>query len=336
MGMELNPESTNKMIRLAAVGDIMLGDHPVRLGHGVKTATAAHGPAYLFEHVRPILKENDIVFGNLEAVLSDAGLVRGRLESEEFRGSPICIPALRDAGFTILSFSNNHCLEHGEEAFWNTVYELQKHDIFVAGIKGPDGRCIPYRTTKSGLDILLLSYSLCREDYYKGTAIPYTLQSPGGVLEEVRFFREESDILIVSLHWGYEHVKYPAPSQVAFAHQLVDEGVNVILGHHPHILQGVEKYKRSVVVYSLGNFIFDMWQRSTRESMIFRVNIAQNVITGLEAVPVYISNRFQPQPVHGDKRKVWNVQIERVNRRVTGGCSASDRSQPGSLEDSEA
>src|SRR5437867_4208671 len=108
MGMELNPESTNKMIRIAAVGDIMVGDHPVKLGHGVRSTLTRLGHDYLLARVRDALTGNDIVCGNLECVLSDSGLVRGRLASEEFRGSPSCVSALKDAGFNVLGLANNH------------------------------------------------------------------------------------------------------------------------------------------------------------------------------------------------------------------------------------
>lgn len=282
-------------LSLVAVGDLMFGDHPVRFGNGVRSQTEKLGPDYLFSKVKSVWNDADIVFGNLEAVLSDIGLVRQKVESAEFRGAPSTVPALKRAGFNLLNFANNHCMEYGLDAFWETVDLVRKQGIVVTGLRSDAGGCIPYKIEKDGMKATLLSYSLCCENYYKGREVPYAFSTEEKVLQEVSAYRDRSDVLIVSLHWGEEYMTYPSPQQVVFARRLIDQGVHLILGHHTHVLQGVEKYKKGVIVYSLGNFIFDMWQRPTRQSMMLKVTLSKDGTSEIEMIPVYINDLFQPE-----------------------------------------
>jgi len=284
-------------IKLVAVGDIMLGDHPVTFGHGVKSMIEESGGESPFAKVSELLRGGDIVFGNVEAVLSDQGLVRGNLVSEEFRGSPRFGSMLTAAGFNVVGFSNNHCMEHGDAAFWDTVRVLRSNGMQVAGLVDSSGLCNPVKLSINGLQAIVLSYSLCPENYHKGPSVPYAHQQNfDKVLSEVASFHGQADILLLSLHWGYEYIDYPSPKQVQLAHRLVDEaGVNIVIGHHPHVLQAVERYRDAVIVYSLGNFVFDMWQRPTRESMAFQATISNEGRIDYNLIPLWINNKRQPE-----------------------------------------
>jgi len=288
-------------IKLVAVGDIMLGDHPVTFGHGVKSMIEKSGGESPFTKVSHLLRGNDIVFGNVEVVLSDQGLVPGNLVSEEFRGSPRFGPMFAEAGFNVVGFSNNHCMEHGEAAFWDTVQVLRANGMQVAGLADPNGCCKPVTMSVNGLQVIVLSYSLCPENYHKGPSVPYAHQQNfDEVLSEVISFRGQADLLLLSLHWGYEYIEYPSPKQVQLAHRLVDEaGVDVIIGHHPHVLQAVERYRDAVIVYSLGNFVFDMWQRPTRNSMAFQASISKGGQIDYNLVPLWINDKRQPETQSG-------------------------------------
>lgn len=298
---------TKDRISIAAVGDIMLGDHPVRFGNGVRSLTDAVGVQHVFSEVRGELEGCDIVFGNLEVCHSNAGLVEGVLESEEFRGAPSAIPVLRQVGFNVLSMANNHAMEHGLEAFWDTKNHLEENGIFAAGVDGSDGGCIPFQFRDTTSPICLLSYSLRPENYFKLGVVPYslradTLDRERRILDEVRSAKAQAGAVIVSLHWGEEFLDYPSASQVIFAHKLVDAGASLILGHHPHVLQGIERYNGAVIAYSLGNFVFDMWQTPTRVSMVLKVQ-CDNSTVEFEAVPAYINSSFQPVLLDGVERQ---------------------------------
>jgi hypothetical protein len=316
----------SECVKLMAVGDIMLGDHPVRFGHGVKSTIEKSGGVSPFARVEGLLAGNDIVFGNVEAVLSDHGLMRGNLLSEEFRGSPTFIPMLASAGFNVVSFANNHCMEHGSDAFWDTVNRLKVQNIQIAGLSLPSGSCKPVEMSIRGCNVLLLSYSLCPENYYKGSTVPYAHQQDfEKVLEDVKSFRGQADLLLISLHWGYEYVDYPSPKQVQLAHRLVDEaGVNLIIGHHPHVLQAVERYQKAVIVYSLGNFVFDMWQHRTRESMIFAANISSKGDLAFDIRPITLGRDYRPAPIDKPFHKPFFHRMVELENQFKTQCLVHD------------
>jgi gamma-polyglutamate biosynthesis protein CapA len=316
-------------ISIIGVGDIMLGDHPVRIGNGVRSQIERNGMEWLFSEVKHLFAGSDVVFGNLEVVHSDLGLKPNYLPSMEFRASPESVSAVRAAGFTVVGLANNHCMEHGRSAFLETVDRLTAVGVAVAGIRGPERGVEPYEMTAAGRKVVLLAFSMRPEAYSKEPVLPYCLADENEILQRVAEVRERADVLILSLHWGEEFMEYPSRSQVAFAHRLVDAGVNVILGHHPHVLQGVERYRGAVIAYSLGNFVFDMWQEETRGSMILRVQIGEDGAANYEIVPVHISDRFQPIPLEGDKNAKALTEIARLSAMIPGDQSDAPAADSG-------
>ena len=253
----------NKIV-ITAVGDIMLGDLPMCNGFGVGSTIKKYGSKFIFEKIKDELS-GDIIMGNLEAVLSDKNKNTFSINSMSLRGSPKSVEGLKYAGFNILSLANNHSLEHGYEALYDTIGLLNKNNILSlgVGIKKEIARkpvVFNIKTKK----IVFLSYCL-RPDKtaYKST------DNKKEVLKDVIDTKRYADCIILSLHWGDEFVQSPAPWQIEFAHKLIDNGVSIILGHHPHVLQGIEEYNGGIIAYSLGNFVFDMWQQKERESLIF-------------------------------------------------------------------
>ena len=322
-------------IKLVAVGDIMLGDHPVTFGHGVKSMIEKSGGESPFDKVSDLLRGGDIVFGNVEAVLSDQGLVQGNLVSEEFRGSPQFGSMLSEAGFNVVGFSNNHCMEHGDSAFWDTVRVLRSNGMQVAGLADSNGSCHPVTISVNGVSVMVLSYSLCPENYHKGPSVPYAHQQNfDKVLSEVVSFRGQADILLLSLHWGYEYMDYPSPKQVQLAHRLVDEaGVNLIIGHHPHVLQAVERYRDAVIAYSLGNFVFDMWQRPTRESTAFQATLSKGGQIDYSLVPLWINDKRQPEILSGtDRESMFFNKMSHLQDLLDQHCLAHDLSSQNSID----
>lgn len=284
----------SEFINLKAVGDLMLGDHPVCFGHGVRSVIEQRGFGFIKARLGNILANTDIVFGNLETVLSNNGLDPDSLASAELRGRPEEAKELAAMGFNFINVANNHALQHGIEAFDETVDLLANSQIEVVGLA--DGlRCQVKQFKKNDQEVLILSYSLRPEKYYKGDVIRYAQVTEDVILAHVKELRHKKQApIVLSLHWGEEYLNYPSRSQVDFAHSLVDSGVNLILGHHPHVLQGVEKYKGGVIAYSLGNFIFDKWQRNPRESVIIDCHLNHNGVIDYKLIPILINRNYQP------------------------------------------
>ena len=125
---------------------------------------------------------------------------------------------------------------------------------------------LPVSITVAGVGLTFLGYSLRPRQYFTEEPL-YAEGREDGILSDVRAARGESDVVIVSLHWGEEFIDRPSPDDVRLAHAIVDGGADLIIGHHPHVLRGVERRGRGWIVYSLGNFVCDMhWEEPLRET----------------------------------------------------------------------
>ena len=285
---------TNHTLKLIAVGDIMLGDHPVCLGHGVRSQMEIAGIDHPFKFVSPILRKSDVVFGNLECVLSDAEYDKGTIESREMRGRPEFAEALVKAGFTVVSVANNHVMQHGRIAFEETIDVLSSIGIFPVG-KMMDGRSNVFRCRKGDIKLAIISYSL-RPEKHCPKERAYALGDQDLICRHIHELANDNFNVIVSLHWGEEYMNYPSYEQTVQGHMFINEGTGLVLGHHPHVLQGVEKYNEGYIVYSLGNFVFDKWQPNPRQTIILEAEITKQGIKSLTCRPIHINNHYQPKP----------------------------------------
>lgn len=278
-------------LTLAAVGDIMLGDHPVCFGHGIRSKIR-RGEPLIAPELRRLLADADVVLGNLECILSDIGHDERRLKSSEMRGDPASIALVKDAGFNALCVANNHMLQHGAPAYLDTMQRLRDNGIEPVGLY-EEGRSNLATFGDGDTRVAMLGFSLRPEHFCKDNRY-YASATPEIILEQVAAVRRShaDHALIVTLHWGEEYLHAPSASQVDFAHRLVDAGVAVVIGHHPHVVQGVEEYGAGLIAYSLGNFIFDSWQDPTRESLLLQCEFRGNALHGHTLVPVQIDRNY--------------------------------------------
>ena len=135
------------------------------------------------------------------------------------------------------------------------------------------------------------------------------------------------DVVVVSLHWGDEFIDAPSPEDVALAHDIMDAGADLIIGHHPHVLRGVERYGRGYIVYSLGNFVCDMlWDERMRETAIVRCRLSRNGASDLTMVPARIGDDYRPTPLDGAPAAALLERIAALDATVwTHTTTAADR-----------
>lgn len=296
----------NQEITLMAVGDIMLGDHPICMGHGVGSKIKKRGVVYPFQKVAFILKKGDIIFGNMEAVLSGKGKNRKDISPLQLRAAPEAVEGLKYAGFNVLSLANNHALEHGQEGLCETINILSENNIRYVGVNADIAKARkPLIMHTKGLTLALLAYCLVPDK----TAY-LSVKDTEEICSDAKEAKSSADIVIVSLHWGNEYIRRPSPSQIKLAHQIIDSGANIILGHHPHVLQGVEEYHGGVIAYSLGNFVFDTWQEKMRKSLILRVCFSKEGINDIELLPVHINRNYQPELLQGERARDLLSEME--------------------------
>jgi poly-gamma-glutamate capsule biosynthesis protein CapA/YwtB (metallophosphatase superfamily) len=288
-----------------AIGDIMLGR-----GVGARLRKAG-GYHKAFEKVSFYLNMGDVVFANLETPLtaSSHGLDKNR--KIVLKAEPESVVALTSAGINLVSLANNHIMDYYEKGLMDTIELLDLNNIAYAGAgEDIDEARNPAIIEKNGLKIGLLAYTDMAELVFAGN--PYLSFAAGNeksgvaprkyeiVMEDVSKAREQVDLLAVSLHWGIEESFKIAPEQVEFARNLIDNGVDLILGHHPHQFQGIEMYKGKPIIYSMGNILFDQNDPENMESFIVDMRYEGNELKEFTAIPVRILEKSYVEIQEGE------------------------------------
>lgn len=294
-------------VRLTAVGDIALSDHPLLYGHGVKSQL--NRGENIFESVRDILRDSDITLGNLECPLSNVNM-GDNLTEKTFRGEPRFCEILKDAGFSILTIANNHMMHHGEEVFKDTIEHLLNNHIKPIG-GSLDTNYTYYIQEIDGIRLCVIGYSIIKERH--STKPLYFYDNTEALIKLVEEVNQKVDYIILSIHWGEEDLDRPTKEIIDLSRMLCDRGVSVILGHHPHVLQAIEKYRGSIIFFSLGNFVFDcIWDKKYRNSVIAKLIFTKKSID-YELIPINISKSYRPEPVVGRRKKSIIDYISKIS-----------------------
>ncbi len=242
--------------------------------------------SYPFEKLSSFLKEKDLVFVNLETPLSNHRRAYG-----VFISDPRYTQSIKDAGISMVSLANNHIFDAGEIGFLDTINNLNREGIpYVGGGNNFDearlGKFIELRDTK----FIILSYTQWCNLSHTSMAAEYPGILPLDrdiIIEDIARAREKADFVFVSLHWGIENDPIVHPLQVEIAHYLIDHGADAIIGHHPHIPQGIEIYKERPIIYSLGNLIFfEADKRWHSDNFMADIIIEKKRIQGVIIYPV--------------------------------------------------
>jgi poly-gamma-glutamate synthesis protein (capsule biosynthesis protein) len=293
-------------LTIYAVGDVMLGEQPLCYNFGVKSVIKSEGANYLFNDVKDIFKNGDIVFGNLEAPISNHTDKKG-FEANFFRAEPNVIEGLKNANFNVLSVANNHIMEHGERAFLSALSLLKENNISPVGVANK-----AEILEIDGFKIAIMAYSFI--DDFISNPFYNKVGSGEKILEDIKNIRNSVDLVILSLHWGYEYIPFPSPEQVEIGRKLIDCGADVILGHHAHVIQGYEIYKGRPIIYGFGNFIFDhTYIKSTQKSIIAKIKVDMNTKDiNIDFIPVICDHKEYYPTIVGDKDrdKILNLISE--------------------------
>jgi poly-gamma-glutamate capsule biosynthesis protein CapA/YwtB (metallophosphatase superfamily) len=284
-------ESPADEVCLIAVGDIMLSRY---VDHKMQRLKDFQHP---FSMTQDMLRAADIVFGNLECPITPGRKIYNM--EMVFRADPAVAKALKEAGVTLVSLANNHTLNFGARGLTDTFRYLKEADIkFVGAGESLAAAYAPVYLERKGQKFAFLAYQFARyrapEDQ-PGLACMELERMVQGVQEA----RSQADFVIVSLHAGDEYAEEPNLAQVTFAHAAIDAGADLVLGHHPHVVQKIEVYQEKFICYSLGNFVFDQNDRKAREGLVARIMFAGKEIKSLEAIPVVIKGWTTPEIAAG-------------------------------------
>ncbi len=281
--------------RLIAVGDLQLGDSATCVGFGFRSRVPDRDLGAGLQRFAAAVGRAPLIFANLETPLSDLGLDRRRRRSIQLRGAPSYAEVLRTAGFTVLNVANNHALEHGADAFLDSVSRVVDSGIAVCGRVGTNGWAAqPVLQDAGGVQVGFLGYSLRPSSAAQGQRW-HAQPSHEEIQADVRRVRSLADCVVVSLHWGEEFAPVPSASEVALAHAIVDAGAAVVLGHHPHVARPVERYGNAVIAYSLGNFIGDMiWYAPHREGLVLDCELTRQGVRSVRVWRSRVGDSFLP------------------------------------------
>ena len=240
------------MTKLTFIGDIFPGDEIFTVGFGIKSKSTLDRVHQWAGNISNTIGKADYIVGNLESPLIDKLFAK----NNTFFGSTLFANVLKESGVNVLSIANNHILEHGTEGFEQTVRLLKDKGIKTIGQNENGAPSI--LTIKHG-DITICLSGFCDEKVCNiENPRCYASLVENDILETLEKMKaNHADIIIFVFHWGNEYIQMPSLEQKALAHKLIDKGANLIIGHHPHVIQPYEKYHGGHIVYSLGNFCFD-------------------------------------------------------------------------------
>ena len=319
------------------------------MSHSKRTLVVAVGdvcvdraePDSIFDLIRGEIKEADLAFCQIETTYSERGSPNP-LARIPFRASPANVAAIARAGFNVASFASNHCMDWGEQAFADTLANLNASGVKTFGAGGNIAAARkPLVIEHNGNRLGWLAYcSILHSKFWADSKRPgaaparaHTLYEPleafqpgtpartlsfpydedlENMCEDIRLLREDVDIVLVSMHWGI-HFKEGeiARYQVSYAHRAIDAGADVIIGHHAHILKPAEIYREKPIFYSLCNFAFD--QRYSPEAW----NDPERAERRLHLNPTWtLDPEFQTYPFPKDSRKSILVKIACEDRRI--------------------
>lgn len=302
---EAEKEEPPVSITISAAGDCTLGtDENFDQSRSLNAYYDENGPAYFLQSVKPVFEADDLTIVNMEGTLTES---TSRMDKTfAFKGPADYTKILTEGSVEAANLANNHSRDYGEQSYTDTIAALDAAGIVNFG----------YDRT-AVMDVNGVKVGLV------GT---YELAEGMGCEEEmianIKAVEDQgAQIVIVSFHWGIERENYPDETQVNLAHSAIDHGADLVLGHHPHVLQGIEVYNGKNIVYSLGNFCFGGNSNpSDKDTMIFQQTftvqngeLVEDNVTNV--IPCSLSsesgrNTYQPTPLEGEEKDRVMAKIE--------------------------
>ncbi len=307
-------QAEQKSVTMLFGGDVMLA-------HWVPDHLKRSGLDYPFRAIQPLLQHADIRFCNLEDPIGKPDTTKRRDKKYTFALSAKYRGALNFAHFDIVNMANNHIMDFGKNLADSTLFYLNQLGIKSVGYgQNAESAPGPAILSKDGVTIGFLGYSMTfpkdfwATDSTAGTAYPDTRN----FVNRIKDLNDKVDFTVVSFHWGAENSDSTKKYQQVFAHRAIDAGADLIIGHHPHVWQGLEIYKHRLIAYSLGNLSFGSFSPTAIESGLLQVQAGHDTIFDAKIFPLDVKNvevRFQPRPVHGKEATHFLSELRRYSAR---------------------
>ncbi len=286
---------------------------------------AANGADWPFQKMQPHLDRADLLFGNMESVLLPESYPDEQIDPDGLCGKYDGTAALKRAGFDFACLANNHVLDGGHISMFHTRQVIESRGVATGGVGATQEEARRMVTLRAReLKLGFLCY--CEDTNYSlGTTGPcHAYYTPEAVLADVARCRREVDVLVVSIHADLEFMDTPSPPRREAFRQIARAGATVVLGHHPHVPQGVERIGHSLIAYSLGNFYFAAHTSPymkdngphTAHSFLLLVEVGRDGVKGFQRVPFAIGEapEQRPAPLEGEQADEMLAYLQRLDR----------------------
>ena len=329
---DLTPTPTMAPVSLtvSVVGDCTLGtDENFDYDTSLNAYYENYGADYFFSNVKSIFSADDLTIANFEGTLTDS---EDREDKEyAFKAPAEYAGILTSGSVEAVNTANNHSHDYGNQGYEDTISALDSAGILNFGY---DKTLV---TEVKGIKVGLVGIYELKDHLERKEQLKQNI---------AKVKAEGAQITTVIFHWGNEKEEVPDSNQTTLAHLAIDEGADLVCGHHPHVLQGIEEYKGKNIVYSLGNFCFGGNQYpSDMDTMIFQqtFTVDQNGVKAdnvTNIIPCSVSsdsdyNNYQPTPAEGDEAARILNKIQERTAMITGGATSSSDSSDSSAEDIE-
>ncbi|MFJ7928781.1 CapA family protein [Peribacillus sp. NPDC096448] len=315
--VELN---SDQPFTMTMVGDVMMGRY-------VEEVTEKHGYEYLFRYMKPYFSNSDYVSGNYEhtALKEDVSNYKEADTPIRLNSNTSGVEAVKDAGFSVVSLANNHMMDYEEQGLLDTIDEFKSADMHYVGVGSNSAEAknsIDYADV-NGVRVATLGFT----DVYGKNAVSKNdkaglLNSNPDLLFEMIGKAKDAkqgnaDLVVVNMHWGQEYSTSTTARQTDLAKAIIDAGADIIIGHHPHVLQSFDVYKDGIIFYSLGNFIFDQGWTRTKDSAMVQYHLAEDGKATIDVVPLQIEEAT-PRPATSsiDKSRVYRQLTKETSEKV--------------------
>jgi poly-gamma-glutamate capsule biosynthesis protein CapA/YwtB (metallophosphatase superfamily) len=285
-------------------GDVTLSDHFEK--------TVGDDHTWAFEKLDEY-READVAMVNLENPLTRSTLRRPNKQFN-FKADPEAVQVLTSGGIDLVNLANNHAMDYEAEGLIETLETLEKAGIHAIGA-GKD-----IKEARRPEIIEVKGQRIAYFGYYDADFHAADEKNPGTnpryderIAEDIQAIRDQVDWIVVNFHWGVELAQYPGDWQIELARFTIDQGADLVVGHHPHVLQGAEIYKGRPIVYSLGNFIFGGNSRNNYDTAVLKVSLKADRKMKVEFLPVEV-RQYQAKIVKGQKGDEILQQLERLSQ----------------------
>lgn len=273
----------------------------VLLARDIERKMEREGSRYPFHRIQDVLLQYQEVIVNFESAIPEKHIPTPNFTTT-FSTSKEHVLNLKEYGVTGATLANNHAYDYGSQGYENTYEVLMSLDIDVAGHpQKVSEEKVLYKNIDGSIFAIIPLHIIGTDD----------LTETQSVLNRVN---EKSDFQIVSIHWGDEYKEKPNHIQRNVAHRLIDSGVDMIIGHHPHVVQSVEVYRHAPIFYSLGNFIFDQYEhKDTQEGLMVAVGAERDMLT-YDLIPVTSADLHgAPRVMSGEEQRVFFAYLEDIS-----------------------